>query len=254
MHIHSKKWLLFVSCLTVCCCGCQRIDNSSLPESAAKAESDTVSETVLFTTEPYTESVLQSTTSEDITMTDIIETTESQTLLVPRSGVWLAEGEDENRYFFFADEENCGSYVSQSEGIGMGFDYEIQENGLLLHIGDTEDNSPVLLDWEDEDHVTFTWESGYSENLTYLGEQTAAEFQFYSDIQLCEMALDYYELQTGYRPGMVSSTVNEDGTVTIQLYDNLGDHNATSDWYTVDRYTAIGTNLLDEEIRLTDAE
>ena len=30
----------------------------------------------------------------------------------------------------------------------------------------------------------------------------------------------------------------------VQLYDNLGDHNSTSAWYVLDRFTAKGTDLL----------
>ena len=64
------------------------------------------------------------------------------------------------------------------------------------------------------------------------------------------MALDYYEKKTGYRPSQVSSDVNQDGTVSIQLYDNMGDHNSTSAWYTVDPKTAVGTDIMENKIDL----
>ena len=73
----------------------------------------------------------------------------------------------------------------------------------------------------------------------------------YSQADLEKMALDYYEAKTGYRPTKSGSQVNDDGTVSIQLYDNMGDHNSTSDWYTVDPKTGIGTDLLNEKIDLT---
>ena len=68
--------------------------------------------------------------------------------------------------------------------------------------------------------------------------------------ELEKMALDYYEAKTGYRPGYAASQINADGTVSIQLYDNMGDHNSTSAWYTVDPKTAIGTDILNNEIDL----
>lgn len=74
----------------------------------------------------------------------------------------------------------------------------------------------------------------------------------YTTEQLEKMALDYYEKQTGYRPSQVASQVNDDGTISIQLYDNMGDHNSTSAWYTVDAKTAVGTDLLENIIDLKE--
>ncbi|MBR3673443.1 MAG: hypothetical protein IKN65_04000 [Clostridia bacterium] len=72
----------------------------------------------------------------------------------------------------------------------------------------------------------------------------------YSNEELEKMALDYYEAKTGYRPGSVASKTNEDGTVSIQLYDDFEDHISTSDWYSVDSKTAVGTNDMGEKIDL----
>lgn len=72
----------------------------------------------------------------------------------------------------------------------------------------------------------------------------------YSIDALCEMALDYYEALTGYRPSQAAGGKQDDGMVVIQLYDNLGDHNSTSDWYTVDPMSAVGTNTIGETIDL----
>ncbi len=74
--------------------------------------------------------------------------------------------------------------------------------------------------------------------------------EVYTTKELEKMALDYYEKQTGYRPSHVASDVNQDGTVSIQLYDNMGDHNSTSAWYTVDPKTAVGTDILGDKIDL----
>lgn len=74
--------------------------------------------------------------------------------------------------------------------------------------------------------------------------------EVYTTKELEKMALDYYEKQTGYRPSYVASDVNQDGTVSIQLYDNMGDHNSTSAWYTVDPKTAVGTDILENRVDL----
>lgn len=69
----------------------------------------------------------------------------------------------------------------------------------------------------------------------------------YSDDELCNMALQYYVNKTGYTPGHV----NIDTNGVIHLYDIVGNHTATCDWYSVDRNTGIGTNMLNEPIDLS---
>ena len=54
---------------------------------------------------------------------------------------------------------------------------------------------------------------------------------------------------------MQAAMTNEDNTVTVQLYDNLGDHNSTAAWYIVDRFTAEATDLFTgEDFALEEAE
>lgn len=74
----------------------------------------------------------------------------------------------------------------------------------------------------------------------------------YTEQELAQMALDYYEAKTGYRPGKVATEKNEEGKIVIQLYDSFEDHNSTSDWYTIDPKTAKGTNVLEEDIDLSE--
>lgn len=76
----------------------------------------------------------------------------------------------------------------------------------------------------------------------------------YTQEELEQMALDYYEKTTGYRPGNVASEIGSDGKLQIQLYDNLGDHNSTLDWYTIDMKTGKDQNISGEEIDLTNEE
>ena len=62
----------------------------------------------------------------------------------------------------------------------------------------------------------------------------------YSDAQLCEMALDYYERHNGYRPGISEVQSSDANSVTIHLYDDMGTHVATAAWYELDRNSATG--------------
>ncbi|MCR5146320.1 MAG: hypothetical protein K6B70_03105 [Clostridia bacterium] len=81
--------------------------------------------------------------------------------------------------------------------------------------------------------------------------QNSKQGTFTND-QLKTMALDYYEAKTGYRPNSVALQVNADDSISIQLYDNMGDHNSTSDWYTVDKDTVVGTDIMGNKIDLKE--
>ena len=74
----------------------------------------------------------------------------------------------------------------------------------------------------------------------------------YTEQELVKMALDYYENKNNYRPGHAAAQKNEDGTYSIQLYDSFSDHNSTSDWYTVDAKTGVGTDIKGNKIDLKD--
>ena len=66
----------------------------------------------------------------------------------------------------------------------------------------------------------------------------------FSDEELCKMALDHYEKESGYRPGKSEvDSVNGD-LVTIHLYDDMEDHTATSAWYEINRNTGKGTDAV----------
>ena len=58
------------------------------------------------------------------------------------------------------------------------------------------------------------------------------------------MALSYYGKTTGEPTDelMAEAVTGEDGKVHIQVYRNLGDHNSTAAWYTVERTTGAGTD------------
>ncbi len=70
------------------------------------------------------------------------------------------------------------------------------------------------------------------------------ERKVFSDEELCKMALDHYERQTGSRPGNCDvDSVNGD-LVTLHLYDDMEDHTATAAWYEIDRKTGKGTDTV----------
>ena len=168
------------------------------------------------------------------------------------AGIWEASSSDEHRYFCFDADTDSGSFRDQENGLGMAFNYEVEdENTIIFHIGETSDNTRATVTFSGTEQATLTWENGSVEKISYLGLGNFNTFHFYSNVELCEMALNYYEKQTGYRPGDAAAQVQADGLIAIQLYDNMGDHNSTSAWYTVDKYTATGTDLTGNPVDLT---
>ena len=59
-----------------------------------------------------------------------------------------------------------------------------------------------------------------------------------------------WEVQTGYRPGAYEATIGEDGLIAIRLYDDMGDRESTVTWYYIDRYTAMGEDLIGTPVDL----
>ena len=88
--------------------------------------------------------------------------------------------------------------------------------------------------------------AGYYDHLFYIPPQDgfAAE-------ELTELARDYYTAFYRHRPESVAFETNEDGTVTLQLYDLVNDHNSTCAWYTVSPETGLGEDQAHTRVDLT---
>ena len=91
----------------------------------------------------------------------------------------------------------------------------------------------------------------FSDEADVTSQDEKAENQTeYTDDEICQLALDYCENTTGFRPPLAEIDSQEGNTVNIHLYENMEDHTATVDWYYLDRETLKGTNILGEEISL----
>ncbi|MBR7037972.1 MAG: hypothetical protein IKI21_01805 [Oscillospiraceae bacterium] len=162
---------------------------------------------------------------------------------------WLAHADDgTDRYFTFYDDHN-GSYRDQETGDGLSFTYELHDDGTaVFHIADRTDNVEVT--WADNGTAYLLWNGTWGETIRQIRNSASEPLDFFPNVQLCEMALNYYQAHNGYRPAAAEAMINYDEKIAIQLYDDMDGHTATSDWYTVDRYTATGTNILGEPIDL----
>ena len=85
-----------------------------------------------------------------------------------------------------------------------------------------------------------------------LTEEPDAKPDGYSDEELCVLARSYYEKHHNFTPPVVVVDSRDGDLVTIHLYEDLSDHTATLDWYTIDCRTGKGSGMLEGEIDLTE--
>lgn len=156
-----------------------------------------------------------------------------------QAGTWCVLGKDTAAYYFFDADGTSGRTASLENGTGLGFTYSIQENEATFHMGSADVSTIGKLEKTDDTHFTITWEDGRAESMTYVSAKGYTEFKFYTNEDLCQMAVDYYTKATGENVPQAAADADPE-TVSIQLYINAGDHNSTCAWYQVNRQTAKG--------------
>ena len=138
--------------------------------------------------------------------------------------------------------------MSFEKGIGVGFQYEVMSRSkgfLNFHMGAADNSEGVVITDISEDSFTLIWESGLNQNFTYVSPQSADEFKFYTDGQLYDVVLKYYqEDNNNYKPQYSGVQHNYDGTATVHLLDVSGDRSYTAALCTLDRVTLKGTDDL----------
>ena len=113
------------------------------------------------------------------------------------------------------------------ETIGGEYHYRIAENGWL-YLSDLGNPCPIIPYMSD---MTVSFESSAD-----FAEREERESE------LLGAVLQYYQVEYGEEyPGWAEvDSRNVDGTVSIRLCEDMGDHIATAAWYTVDLATFIG--------------
>ena len=185
-------------------------------------------------------------TAESETSGDIAA---SESVFPFKNGVWWEQTGNVGTYWTFNG--NIGSTMGQELGIGAPFSAEKNGDGVMLHVFSADDNTPVKFNVIDENNVEITFtDSDTSGKLTFLSDDIE-NFRFFTNEELAELAVHYYAgTHDGYMPANSVAELQEDGTVAIQLFDEVDGHNSTADWYYVDRFTAKGTNVLGEPVDL----
>lgn len=118
---------------------------------------------------------------------------------------------------------------------------------------------------ESGEEVTIRLCRGKSEELKELRKELAenikkstetssnAENDEDADNKYADAALDHYEKENGYRPSSFTVETNEDGSITVHLFDDMDDHTATAAWYTFPPDSFIATDdITGETIDLTE--
>lgn len=173
------------------------------------------------------------------------------------AGVWLAKNDaGYTRYYEFHPESLTGTYRSLEYDLEISFSYDGSGADLTFRSESEEPPRSATLEMISPEEMILNWEHTLPEELALVEAESLDEFPFYTNTQLRELAVDHYSQNSGLTPDempqMVASITNEDNSVTVQLYDNLGDHNSTAAWYLLDRFTARGTEMISgEEIDLT---
>ncbi|MBQ3843250.1 MAG: hypothetical protein II820_11255 [Ruminiclostridium sp.] len=169
-----------------------------------------------------------------------------------QTGVWWATSDyDPDSYYTFRD-DGSGNIIFQDIGSGVPFGYTRDGAEYTFEIAAAGNFSKMTVISHDNDIAEIKWEDGRVEHLVYQG--SADSFKFYSNMELGDMAKAYYAgNHDGYVPAVVDSEIDENGMIVIHLYDVVDDHTATGDWYTVDRFTGKGTDVLGNEVDLVMA-
>lgn len=165
-------------------------------------------------------------------------------------GTWQS---DSGQYYFFDEGDATGRTASLEDGTGVGFTYTVNGSEAVFAMGGADVSSSCTVSGEG-DQMTLEWADGTVEHLSYVSDKGSDAFRFYSNQELAGLALSFYQNHNDAQESQnltSAAQTNEDGSVSIQVYENLGGHNSTAAWYTVDRLTAAGTDGSGEEVDLT---
>ena len=164
-------------------------------------------------------------------------------------GVWAADdGEKRVGYYIFYDGEN-GRFEDAHLGMSVPFAVKIKKDKVLFALGAADFSDPASVKNTGDGTRELTWlNENRVENLSLLGELEPDSFRYYSQNDLSEMAMDFYESRNGKRPDSADVFLTPDGMATILLYGKRGYVVAG---YSVDSITGKGTvNGTEEEIVL----
>jgi hypothetical protein len=169
-----------------------------------------------------------------------------------KKGIWWAVNSDytiKDMYYYF-DGNGSGSYLSQSDGKGSSFTYDISDNSLNIHVKNDDALTYFVSEGINGDLIL---SNGTNEDtLSYQGDKDFADFHFYNNDELIEMGKKYYLKSHDELTTYIDAEIWQDGSIALHFYYVGETNTATIEWYVVDRFTAKGKDLLENDIDLTE--
>ncbi|MCR4646158.1 MAG: hypothetical protein K5695_12255 [Oscillospiraceae bacterium] len=201
---------------------------------------------------PHPETPVEEDTTEPLSTEDTTLATAAANTLSPfGKAVYLGRSSEWSERFFYFLDGTSGNCISQEDGSNTAFHFSMDgKDKITIRFGDAGAQTADVF-WTDEDTAMLYWEDGKSETLVKVSDDTAG-FRFLSNDVLIARATALYESKTGEKPALANVTLSADEMVSVRLYDDIEGHNATCEWYTVNRYTGIGTNIMGEAVNLGD--
>lgn len=143
---------------------------------------------------------------------------------------------------FFAVDKNGNTIIkiqNFDEQYYWAFKIEIYDNHAEVTMDGSPNGKPAIFEVSLSD---YTYKIKEENNGNALSNE-----------ELCELARKYYERVTS-SPAPENVVVDSENgdMVEIWLYQDFGDHSATMDWYTVNRYTGEETKVSGEYINLLE--
>ncbi len=169
---------------------------------------------------------------------------ENSSLFKP--GVWIATGGEYGQLYFFNDDGTSGKTAVYIDGTGEEFTYEEGEDGkIIFHMKHSTVPLPCNVDIIDDTHIHMGWEAQYEETLEFLSPLDAEHFHFYTNDELCEWALQYYEALNDADASelMTDPADNGDGTVNIRIFADVNGYDSDMALYRIDRCTGEGEDV-----------
>ncbi|MGI6765889.1 MAG: hypothetical protein ACOX4R_01585 [Lentihominibacter sp.] len=182
-----------------------------------------------------------------IMLTGCKDTPEQEEVSSPfKPGVWIATGGEYGQFYFFNDDGTSGKTAVYVDGTGEEFTYEEGEDGkIIFHMKHSTVPLPCNVDIIDDTHIHMGWEAQYEETLEFLSPLDAEHFHFYTNDELCEWALQYYEALNDADASelMTDPADNGDGTVNIRIFADVNGYDSDMALYRIDRCTGEGEDI-----------
>lgn len=168
-------------------------------------------------------------------------------------GVWAADDGEKRVGYYVLYDRKSGKFADAQLGMEVPFNVKTNGSDAEFNLGAADFADPATVEKSGKGKRTLTWvNENRVEYLTLLSEQEPDAFTFYSQNDLSEMAMDYYENQKGSRPETADIVIGTDGMAAIGLISKVSKNGSVIAEYEIDTITGKGrVKDTDEEVILT---